>query len=244
MHQSLNVVQGLTRSPNRYPFAPGKPTPSEREQVYGITQELLQQLFTYDESTHNKLVRKVYNRGITPGPTIGNQRRLRVKGLGYAVSRLVWILHNGNIPTGMEVDHVNRDRTDDRIENLRLVSPSVNCRNRRVSGATAFRGVSKHSNRRWAANVRLNGLMAKVGASDTPEGAAALFDAAVHLLFGLDNEYHPTNESEGLIPASARVDLPGKTAIRLAKKFKLPVVTIIQGADGKIHAFADQNYHQ
>lgn len=37
------------------------------------------------------------------------------------VHRLVWILHHGAIPEGYEVDHINRDRKDNRIENLQLL---------------------------------------------------------------------------------------------------------------------------
>ena len=37
---------------------------------------------------------------------------------------------NGDIPDGMEIDHINRDRYDNRIENLRLVTKSQNSLNK------------------------------------------------------------------------------------------------------------------
>lgn len=40
--------------------------------------------------------------------------------------RVVWILHNGPIPEGMVIDHINRIRDDNRIENLRLATISDN----------------------------------------------------------------------------------------------------------------------
>lgn len=43
--------------------------------------------------------------------------------------RLVWEAFNGVIPEGMEIDHINTDRLDNRLENLRLVTPSENKRN-------------------------------------------------------------------------------------------------------------------
>ena len=44
--------------------------------------------------------------------------------------RVVWEMHNGAIPEGLFVDHINRNRADNRIENLRLVSTQENSWNR------------------------------------------------------------------------------------------------------------------
>src|SRR5678809_161305 len=47
----------------------------------------------------------------------------------YRRSRLVWVYHHGDIPDGLVIDHINRNRQDDRIENLRLVTRRQNQRN-------------------------------------------------------------------------------------------------------------------
>lgn len=44
----------------------------------------------------------------------------------YRRCRLVWELHNGPIPPHLVVDHINGIRTDDRIENLQLVTTQKN----------------------------------------------------------------------------------------------------------------------
>ena len=44
--------------------------------------------------------------------------------------RLMWIHHNGNIGYMKEIDHINRLKSDNRIENLRCVSVSTNRKNR------------------------------------------------------------------------------------------------------------------
>ena len=45
------------------------------------------------------------------------------------VHRLIWEMHNGEIPPVMEIDHLNGVRNDNRIENLRCASTTDNRRN-------------------------------------------------------------------------------------------------------------------
>ena len=46
----------------------------------------------------------------------------------YYEHRIIWIMHHGDIPIGLEIDHINLTRNDNRIENLRAVSRSENMR--------------------------------------------------------------------------------------------------------------------
>lgn len=43
------------------------------------------------------------------------------------VAKCVWLAFNGPIPNGMQINHLNEDKTDNRIENLSLVTPKENC---------------------------------------------------------------------------------------------------------------------
>lgn len=45
----------------------------------------------------------------------------------FYVHRLVWEAFNGPIPDGYEINHINEDKTDCRLENLSLLSHKANC---------------------------------------------------------------------------------------------------------------------
>lgn len=82
----------------------------------------------------------------------GHRRQVMYKRKSYVHARLVWIWHNGPIPEGKLIDHINRNSLDDRIENLRLASKSENCRNN--SGRGYFWNTSAN---KWQVKVGANG---------------------------------------------------------------------------------------
>lgn len=82
---------------------------------------------------------------------------ITINGRKYLRSRLVYILHYGMIPDGMQVDHIYGDTTDDRIENLRLVSNQENSLNSKMfknntSGKTGV--YFNNKNKKWWAEGR------------------------------------------------------------------------------------------
>lgn len=70
---------------------------------------------------------------------------IQLEGVKYKAHRIVWEMHFGNIPKGLQVDHINSIRTDNRIENLRLVDHSANGRNQKLrnTNTTGKMGVSR-----------------------------------------------------------------------------------------------------
>ena len=61
----------------------------------------------------------------------------------YRAHRLIWTMFNGEIPVGKFIDHIDRDRANNRLENLRLVDNSLNLRNAKTfrTNTTGVRGV-------------------------------------------------------------------------------------------------------
>tara|TARA_B100000768_G_scaffold178056_1_gene193192 strand:- start:1981 stop:2376 length:396 start_codon:yes stop_codon:yes gene_type:complete len=88
------------------------------------TQAELNNAFEYKEG---KLYRK--RNGKQVGYKNGMRLRTSWNKIGYYVARMIYIMHHGDIPNGMYVDHINQNALDDRIENLRLVTPSGNSLN-------------------------------------------------------------------------------------------------------------------
>jgi hypothetical protein len=71
-------------------------------------------------------------------------------------SHLVWLMHKGRLPQN-DLDHINRDAFDDRIENLRDISHSENLLNccLHKNNTSGFRGVWFHSSRsKWVGEIR------------------------------------------------------------------------------------------
>ena len=69
---------------------------------------------------------------------------IKIKGKQYKAHRLVYAYFNGRFPT-MEIDHINRDRLDNRIENLRETDRQGNVDNttKKVNTDTGVVGIYK-----------------------------------------------------------------------------------------------------
>ena len=91
-------------------------------------------------------------------------RVVKLEGKNKKEHRLVWEMFNGPIPDGMQVDHINRDRSDNRIENLRLVSSQENSFN------TAAKGYTRHRNR-FVSRICINGDKIVLGSFETEKEA-------------------------------------------------------------------------
>lgn len=115
--------------------------------------------------------------------------QIYVDGKPYLAHRLAWLYVHGTLPAKeMDIDHINRNPLDNRIENLRAVSRAGNIRN---SGAmktnkSGFRGVH-FSNRmgKWVAQISTETARIHLGVFDTAEEAAKARHAAEEI-------YHPT----------------------------------------------------
>ena len=87
------------------------------------------------------------------------------------VHRKVWEEHYGLIPSGMQVHHINGNKHDNRIENLKLMSNAENMRkpDRFGKGYTINKKANKV--RPYQASRKFNGVAKYLGYFGTPCGA-------------------------------------------------------------------------
>jgi len=91
-------------------------------------------------------------------------RHITWQGKIQKAHRLIFMLHHGYMPP--EVDHINGDRADNRIENLRAANRSENQCNRfaLASNTSGYPGVSWHKkSKAWLVRVMKNGKTHMVG---------------------------------------------------------------------------------
>jgi len=96
----------------------------------------------------------------------------------YRLSRVIWTLMFGVIPDGFYVDHINGNKTDNRLCNLRLVTGKQNQENRPAPRNTTsgYRGVCWHkAAQKWMARICHNGKRETIGFFDTAEDAYAAY---------------------------------------------------------------------
>lgn len=105
--------------------------------------------------------------------------RSTIRGRNYYAHRVVFALIHGRWPEG-DVDHVDRNRSNNSPENLRECSRAQNCQNASSrGGSSGFLGVSwDRSRNKWVAGLRINGKRVVLGRFASESDAAKAYDAA------------------------------------------------------------------
>lgn len=107
-------------------------------------------------------------------------RQIWFNGKQHMEHRVAWFLHYGDWPD-RPVDHINGNRSDNRIVNLRLASNSENLRNRRKprNNSSGHKGVSWISRYQiWQATIKFDGKNKYLGRFATREEAAEAYGKA------------------------------------------------------------------
>jgi len=127
-----------------------------------LTKEYLDEIFTYDGKSGKlfwKIRKSIRN---TVGQEVGKLSDTGYKVVSidycrYRVHRIIWFMNYGKWPN--EIDHINHNRTDNRLENLRDVGRKINGKNQSLSknNKSGYSGVywSKRE-QKWKVEIKVD----------------------------------------------------------------------------------------
>lgn len=167
-------------------MAAGKLDASQGERK-PLTAGRLRELLEYDHQTGHFRWRPTLRKNSYKFKTVAgcpNERgyiKIRVEKRVYYGHRLAWLYVHGEWPTDV-LDHVNGNRGDNRIHNLRLATQAQNLCNRcaQNNNQTGFKGVTRHHTGKFRATI--NGR--HLGLFDTARLASDAYQIAAAELHG------------------------------------------------------------
>ena len=143
-----------------------------------------------DKDTGELTWRLRVNNAVRVGQVIGTKHNkgykfFRLNRTFYFNHRVVWYLAYGEWPQG-EIDHINGDKSDNRLKNLRDVTHQQNMLNKASQQATSkFKGVHWHKkNKKWRATLWNGTSKLHLGMFNCEKEAALAYDQAAKEVFG------------------------------------------------------------
>lgn len=105
-------------------------------------------------------------------------RRIVYRNKVYKCHRLAWSLHNNYVESFPQIDHVNGNRSDNRIENLRISSPRENSLNRKCHREGRLPGcheVKTKNGSLWRVAIVINKQRLHIGCYESQEVAHMVY---------------------------------------------------------------------
>ena len=140
-----------------------------------LTQEYLHTIFKYKDGELYWKVRLAHRVHI--GDKAGcldtnNYYKIRINKKNYGTHRIVFAMHYGYFPK--QIDHIDRNTKNNKIENLRKSTPAQNMWNvpKLATNTSGYKNVRWRKERnKWTCQFKVNGKTISRGAFDTPEDA-------------------------------------------------------------------------
>ncbi len=148
----------------------------------------INEYFEYDASAGHFLRVKKTNKNQKLGAFVGSTRKdgyinVSICGRLYLEHRLVWLFFFKYLPE--EIDHINRNTSDNRITNLREATRSTNMHNTSAKKNRSLpKGVHKH-NKKFKAVLGVSGVQVHLGVFKTPLEAETAYLKAKHEYFDI-----------------------------------------------------------
>lgn len=104
--------------------------------------------------------------------------------------RIVYQHFNGEIPEDFDIDHKNNEPSDNRIDNLQLLShkQNVRCSKKHADNTSGYAGIHWHkAAKKWHAKISINGKVKYLGLFDDKEVAYQAYLAAKIQYHGVES---------------------------------------------------------
>jgi len=160
---------------------------SQHERFIMLTKEFVTSLFEYKDGN---LFRKISQGSSKKGNLAGNTfnrgyRQVSIEKKSYLVHRVIFLMHYGYMPEF--VDHIDKDKTNDKIENLRASTKSQNSMNcyLRKDSTSGVRGVTWDKSRNaWLAQIQINNTHKFIGRFKLLNEAKEAYESNAKKYFG------------------------------------------------------------
>ena len=154
--------------------------------------ETIRHLFDYDFETGQLTWKNPLYRTTRKGSRAGtlNSRgyiQVQISGKFYLAHRIVWVYATGFDPGDLEIDHIDCNKSNNQLSNLRLAKRTENARNKktRKDSASGLKGVYYNKTRnKYVALICVNYKQRNLGYFDTPELAHMAYCKAAAELHG------------------------------------------------------------
>ena len=165
-------------------------TPNTTDKERGdITQDELKRILDYNPETglfrwKERVARRAQVGSVAGGTNCKGYRVIRINRKDYKAHRLAWLYMFGHFPEN-DTDHINGDKADNRIINLRKATRSENEANKGkpITNTSGYKGVSWHkADKKWMAYIKVNKKQKNLGSFNCPIEAHEVYKTAANQL--------------------------------------------------------------
>jgi hypothetical protein len=157
-----------------------------------LNEQLLRDRYYYDSESPSGLRMRIrtgaHNPKVVrnPGDVAGFKNmygywEVGITAIYLKVHRIIWIIEKGQIPDGLEVDHKDGNHSNNRLDNLQLLTGGANSRARNrlyANNKTGYVGVYPTRYNGWVAIIRRENKNRQIGTFSNPISAAKAYNAA------------------------------------------------------------------
>jgi len=178
-HRARRSCAGEIRSPRSFPSPDFFYHMRQKStDIDTLSQETAKKLLCYDPLTgvFTWRVSRVCVRAGSEAGYTGSKgyKRININGRHHLAHRLAWLIHTGEAPSA-HIDHIDGNKSNNRIANLRHATPGQNQHNSPIqrNNTSGTKGVSRdRKSGKWKAQIRVEGVRLYLGLFRSIEDAA------------------------------------------------------------------------